>query len=254
MKHKLDLLDNAIDSLREALQKYEEGASKGPSAYKFAVLHFAHFFELLFKHYVSESHPLLIYKNPFSRNIAKENTIGLWDAVQFLRNEGYEISAEFNSDLVWIKKLRNDIEHHRFELDAGEVRDALGRLIRATNEFNDEHGIIDIHAHLGGKHLELYTDLGDEYKAKLANARVAAEESSEDDEGHYCECCGEMGVASKEGMKLHCHFCEEDTDLFECFHCHQEYRGDEVRTWNDDHYPHVDYMCDYCYDNIMNMD
>lgn len=254
MKHKLDLLDNAIDSLREALRKYEEGANNGPIAYKFAVLHFSHFFELLFKHYVSQSHPLLIYKNPFSKNIHKENTIGLWDAVQFLRNEGYQISSDFNTDLAWIKKLRNDIEHHRFELDAVEVRDALGRLIRATNEFNDEHGIIDVHSLLGGEHLKLYAELGDEYQAKLANSRLEAKETSEDKEGHYCEWCGETGVASKDGFNLHCHFCEESTELFECFHCNQEYRGDEVRVWNDEHPPHIDYMCDYCYDHIMNMD
>lgn len=88
MKHKLDILDNAISSLREALLKYEEGSSNNLSAYKFAILHFSHFLELLFKHYVTLSHPLLIYKNPFSKNISKENTIGLWEAVQFLRNEG----------------------------------------------------------------------------------------------------------------------------------------------------------------------
>jgi hypothetical protein len=147
LKHKLDLLENAIDSLREALSKYEEGEIKGPSAYKFAVLHFSHFFELLFKHHVAQSHPLLIYKNPFSKKIEKENTIGLWEAVQFLKNEGVDISPDFDNDLAWIKKLRNDIEHYKFELDAIEVRTTLGRLIRATNELNDYEGLIDIHDH-----------------------------------------------------------------------------------------------------------
>jgi hypothetical protein len=67
MKHELDLLENAIDSLKEALDKFKEGSDTNRRAYKFAILHYSHFLELLFKYYVSKSHPLLIYKNPFSK-------------------------------------------------------------------------------------------------------------------------------------------------------------------------------------------
>ena len=117
MKHELGLLENALDSLNEALRKFQAGESGSPRAYKFAVLHFAHSLELLFKYYVTQSHPLLIYKNPFSKSIAKENTIGLWDAVQFLKNEGKGISADLSKDLEWVKQLRNNIEHHKFEMN-----------------------------------------------------------------------------------------------------------------------------------------
>lgn len=254
MKHKLDLIDNAISSLREALLKYEDGSSENLSAYKFSVLHFSHFFELLFKHYVTLSHPLLIYKNPFSKKIERENTIGLWEAVQFLKNEGKPISTDFNKDLEWIKKLRNDIEHFRYELDAIEVRNVLGRLIRATDEFNDEHDLIYIPSLLGGSHLQTYTELGDYYKAKLATARHEAIGASEDGEAHLCGCCGESDVAAKIGKELHCKFCEEIEPLYECFHCGEEYTADEVSVWNDDHPADISYMCEYCYDRIMNMD
>ncbi|OCH17758.1 hypothetical protein A6E05_13645 [Aliivibrio sp. 1S165] len=253
MEHRLDLLENAIDSLKEALEKYQDGERKGLSSYKFAILHFSHFFELLFKHYVTKSHPLLIYKNPFSRKIDKENTIGLWDAVQFLRNEGMEISKDFNNDLVWIKKLRNDIEHYKFELNAVEVNQTLGRLIRATNEFNDEHGIIDVTKYLGGRHLQIYNELGDEYTTKLYSSRIEAKDESDDGDGHYCDWCGESNVAAKKGDKLHCKLCEEITQLIECSICQESFSEEEVRVWNDDHPPHVDHICDYCYDKIMNM-
>lgn len=254
MKHKLDLLDNAISSLREALLKYEEGSATNISAYKFAILHFSHFFELLFKHYVTLSHPLLIYKNPFSRSIEKENTIGLWEAVQFLKNEGKPISADFNSDLEWIKKLRNDIEHFKFELDAIEVRNVLGRLIRATDEFNNQYGLIDISKLIGGSHLDTYNELGDEYKAKLSTARVSAEAESEDGAGQMCFQCGESGVAAKIGIELHCKFCDSIEELHECCHCGDLYSENEVVIWNDEHPPYLDFMCEYCHDHIMNMD
>ncbi|MGD1473691.1 hypothetical protein ACP6H4_26250 [Vibrio harveyi] len=44
-EHKLDLLDNAVDSLEEALVKFEEGEAGETKAYKFAVLHMAHFLD-----------------------------------------------------------------------------------------------------------------------------------------------------------------------------------------------------------------
>lgn len=37
--HELDLLENALDSLAEALSKFEEGEDGEHKAYKFAVLH-----------------------------------------------------------------------------------------------------------------------------------------------------------------------------------------------------------------------
>jgi DNA-directed RNA polymerase subunit RPC12/RpoP len=252
MKHKLDLLENAISSLREALLKFEEGSDKNLSAYKFAILHFSHFFELLFKHYVTLSHPLLIYKNPFSRNISRENTIGLWDAIQFLKNEGKEISQEFSSDLEWIKNLRNDIEHYKFELDVIDVRNVLGRLIRATDEFNEEHELIDVPSLIGGSHLSIYVTLGDEYKSKLATAKIKAKAESEDREGHLCSFCGELGVAARIGSELHCKLCTGVETLYECFLCGHEYREDEISVWNDENPPHVDYVCEYCQDHIMN--
>lgn len=254
MKQKFDILENAISSLREALLKFEEGSSKNLIAYKFSVLHFSHFFELLFKHYVTLSHPLLIYKNPFSKNLQKENTIGLWEAIQFLKNEGRIISTDFNSDLEWIKKLRNDIEHFKYEFDVVDVRHILGRLIRATDEFNAEFGLIDISSLLSGPYLSIYSELGDEYKARVATAKISAKNASEDRIAYSCNFCGESGVAAKIDNKLHCKFCEEIDPLFKCCHCGDEFREDEIIIWNDEHPPEIEHMCEFCYDRIMNMD
>ena len=66
--HKLNLFENAIDSLDEALLKYEIGAHETePAALKFAVLHMAHFMELLLKKYLSDIHPLLLFKDVFKK-------------------------------------------------------------------------------------------------------------------------------------------------------------------------------------------
>jgi len=85
--HQLDLLENALDSLAEALSNYEEGENGEPKAYKLAVLHMSHFVELIFKYHVAEKHPLLIYKDPFRRNWIEQKRLRLWEAVNFINNE-----------------------------------------------------------------------------------------------------------------------------------------------------------------------
>lgn len=253
MKHELGLLENAIDSLREALQKFEEGSTTNISAYKFSILHFSHFFELLFKYYVTQAHPLLIYKNPFSKNIAKENTIGLWEAVQFLRNEGKEIDKDFNNDLEWMKRLRNQIEHYKFEMDVVEVRRTLGRLIRATSEFNDEHSLLDITTLLGPTHLKIFNELDDEYKSNLATARFEAKSKTQDGT-HECYICGELNTAAIIDDKLECFFCGESEGILVCCQCRGKYRQEYMYVWNDEHPPDIDYMCEYCHADILSKD
>jgi len=116
--HELELLDNALDSMSEALSKFEEADAGDHRAYKFAVLHMAHFIELMFKHHIASKHPLLIYKDPFSKKLDKNKTIGLWEVVNFINNESPDtVSPEFRKDLEWIKRLRNEIEHHKFAMD-----------------------------------------------------------------------------------------------------------------------------------------
>ena len=135
----LNLLDNALDSLNESISKFKQGKSGSISAYKFAILHFTHFIELFFKYFVSKSHPLLIYKNPFSKKIENQNTISLWESIQFLRNEGKEIPESLSTDLEWIKSIRNQIEHFKFTMNIKEVEETLGRLMHSILAFQKTH-------------------------------------------------------------------------------------------------------------------
>ena len=140
-----ELLENAMDSLNEAILKYNEGEEGNHKAYKFCILNFSHFLELLFKYYVYKSHPLLIYKNPFSKKLDDNSyAIGLTEAIQFLKNEGKDISKSFSNDLDWIKFLRNNIEHHRFSMNVSEVKETIGRLMKTVNEFNERYGDMQI--------------------------------------------------------------------------------------------------------------
>lgn len=177
-KYELDLLENALDSLNEALAKFQLGRDGEENAYKFCILHLSHFLELLLKYYVTQAHPLLIYKNPFGKNLNDDSyTIGLPEAVQFLKNEGKEISKKFSDDLDWLKKLRNNIEHHKFSMNVNEVEETVGRLMNAVHEFNETHKNIDLSQYINNENYDVFHELANTYVGKLKKAEEAVSEA-----------------------------------------------------------------------------
>lgn len=247
--HELDLLENAIDSFNEALRQYQLGVDGNHASYKFAILHFAHFVELIFKYHVTQSHPLLIYKNPFKKDVHNQNTIGMWEAVQFLRNEGKEISKDFSNDLEWLKKLRNNIEHHKFDMEVDEVRDTIGRITRALFEFNEYFDDFDIKENVEAENLEVFEGLLDEYKAKIAAAHNKAEEESEDGMSHMCYDCFNDTAALDQNAYL-CHFCDFLDNLIDCSVCGDIYRETDTSMWNEEG---GSVICYGCLERIENM-
>lgn len=261
----LDLLENAIDSLNEALAKYQEGKDGDEKAYKFCVQHLSHFFELLLKYYVTQSHPLLIYKNPFSKTLNEESqTIGLYEAINFLKNEGHEITEKFEKDLKWLKKLRNSIEHHKFEMDVDEVEETIGRLMSAVVEFDESHENIDLSSYISREQYDLFHMLADTYEGRLKKAeemvKAAKEEAYRgvspkeyefvDFNVYHCyECDHDTMIPDEEssyGYK--CVFCgnEESDDIeVECDCCGMKAPIEEMDVWDMDD-GNLEYRCYYC--------
>lgn len=256
---KLDLLENAIDSLNEALSKYQEGSAGNEKAYKFCVQHLSHFLELILKYYVTKSHPLLIYKNPFAKIHNHESqTIGLFEAINFLNNEGLDISDKFEKDLTWLKKLRNNIEHHKFEMDAKEVEETIGRLISAFVEFDEMHENIGLSDYIPEAQYDLFHALANTYEGRLKKANEAVKEfiasidpkESNANIYHCHECDHETMIPdsdSESGYK--CAFCgnEESEDIeVECGMCGASWHKWQMRMldWTDQ--GHYDFYCPYC--------
>jgi hypothetical protein len=69
----LDLLDNAVEILSDALSKYQAKKDGDVKAYEFCVQHLSNFLGIILKYYVTKSHFLLIYKNPFSKIVNSES-------------------------------------------------------------------------------------------------------------------------------------------------------------------------------------
>jgi hypothetical protein len=249
MKHKLDLRGNALDSLDEGLRRYLDGREGDVRAYKFAVLHFAHFIELLMKDAVAKQHPLLIYDKPTSQPIEKANTINVWSAILILENAGFVIDKGLRSDLEWLKKLRNSIEHLSFDMDVKEVRSTLGRLLRAAADFIETTGLPPLATEIARDCTPVFNELLDEYLEKLANARADARREAGEGDPTYCTMCGEQDVAYLEDGAIVCAMCDERERIRHCFNCEQPYRESEVSVWNDEHEV-TDYVCEFCEERI----
>ena len=222
--HELDLLENAVDSLSEALAKFEEGDGGEPKAFKFAVLHMAHFVELIFKHHIASKHPLLIYREPFSAKIDKNKTITLWDAINFINNEAADtVSPALKKDLEWLKRLRNDIDHHKFKMEVPEVRITIGRLFRSVMEFLETHTNIELKSLISESTMKPFQVLSSEYEFQLRTALKDAEEfEAANPPDHHdpdapparldCENCGNPTLIQN----------EESSTGYRCLVCNNE--------------------------------
>lgn len=248
-KHQLDLLANAIDSLEEALVKYRDGVeNRNVKSFKFAVLHFSHFAELLLKHYVASQHPFLIYRDPFAKSLQGRQTIALHDAVNFIRNEGKDLDAQFVSDLEWLKRLRNEIEHYRFEMEILQVRMAMGRLARATEKFIAEYCGFKLFEQLGWGRFGDFIELKDDYEQRLIEAKAHAKSCvSEDGTLSSCFFCGNSGTAYESEDGYQCAYCEELDPFVVCIECSSPVRFTEARDWDA---VRDRWMCEHCYERV----
>lgn len=257
----MKLLNNSIDSFNESLKKYEEAVNGDKTAYKFVILNFVHFSELLFKSYLYEIHPLLVFKNPFSKKINKHSsTIGLWEAINFLENDNIIINQSFKSDLKYIKEIRNQIEHYEFQLDIDKLNEVLGKLMNAIMEFDNlDHGFKifteeNIKEYILKKNFNIFKKLATEYKDKFDLAKKRSEEAirvyvSEYQDGgdtkiYDCPYCGNNNFLipnsdSQTGYKC-CYCGNEESDYIEveCVICGCEWTKDRMIYWDD-----LGYIC-----------
>lgn len=98
MEYGLDIRRNALDSLKEALIRFDEGENGRAEALKYAVLHIAHFAELSLKMYLESLQPELVFNaciNVIDKR-AKRDRTDLLCAYRALKNEGQDFSEILN--------------------------------------------------------------------------------------------------------------------------------------------------------------
>lgn len=74
-----------------------------------------------------------------------------------------------------LKRLRNEIERHKFRMEVPEVRVTIGRLFRSVLEFLEKHTDVELESLIPDSTMGIFQVLPDEYEFKLRSALHKAE-------------------------------------------------------------------------------
>jgi hypothetical protein len=107
------IYENAIDSLQIGMEFFLREVSY--SSRKHAILTLFHAIELLLKERLAQTNPILIYKNIDLKITDDAQTVGVREALARLENLHLGIPAEEKKIIENIQKVRNRIEHHRYD-------------------------------------------------------------------------------------------------------------------------------------------
>lgn len=124
---KFDVIDNALDFLHSAGEKLVAFEAGGQAReMKYALLHLAAGTALLLKQSLANEHWALVFKDVSKASVTAYETgdfvsPGLDECIERVRNLcGIGISPSHEKSLVALRKLRNKIEHFRFEVSREE--------------------------------------------------------------------------------------------------------------------------------------
>jgi hypothetical protein len=108
-----EIYENAVDSLRIGMEFFLRDRSY--SSRKHAILTIFHAIELFLKEQLSRTNPILIYKNIDVKITDDAMTVGIRESIARLENLGLGIPKEEKETIENIQKIRNRIEHHRYD-------------------------------------------------------------------------------------------------------------------------------------------
>lgn len=112
------IFENAVNSLRIGMDFFLKEASY--SSRKHAILTLFHAIELLLKERLAQTNPILIYKNIDTKITDDAQTVGVREAIARLENLGLGLPTYEKKTIEDIQRVRNRIEHHRYDHGAQE--------------------------------------------------------------------------------------------------------------------------------------
>jgi hypothetical protein len=241
------LRQNALDSMEEALKKFQEGLDGSEKSLKFSILNISHFVELSFKYFISKINQIFIYEKPCAEKLNNTKTISFWDSINLYKNLNpnnldimYDKELRFIENMNWLKKIRNEIAHNEFEMDIEHTRNNLGRILAFMNQLYISEGESSLDKSLSANLKDLFNFVIDEFKRKLSFAKYDAkneadkyyqsENQVEPDSNNFgeilrlCSSCENKTLTYRsEEDKYYCHFCNEFDEADTCFWCNEKF-------------------------------
>jgi len=138
---KFDLLTNAKDSIRQAVELMawkEIGTEHG--RLKHAITHAAHAVELLLKERLRRENEALLWENVDKYPSLEARTVSVDTAVSRLRKIAKIDITDGDVDIIRsLRRTRNAIEHYEWETTEGEARLIVGNALSLAFSFAQDH-------------------------------------------------------------------------------------------------------------------
>lgn len=121
MELEYGLVENALDSLREAMNYYNEGDEEdNANQYKFSILLSAHCVELLLKEILRRNHPALLFENIDSVKDLQDDdnqTVGYKNAIQRVKKLCGVDLKQYETYIDELGRVRNQIQHYKCSIN-----------------------------------------------------------------------------------------------------------------------------------------
>ena len=205
--------------------------------HKYAILLIFHSIDLFLKELLSRQHPILIYRNIDKKITTDSQTVGLAESLSRFRNVGVSLTKDEEQTLRSLQRRRNQIEHHRYDLDHADS-DTLGRSLRFVIGFVTTHLDDSLANHINDDLLRDIERVVLSYEERNGIATHELEKwaatayedgiESEDFVGTVdCPVCYQSFLVLAEPTKGdYCFFCRDEIYALECDHCGRTFLPD----------------------------
>lgn len=202
---KFDLLSNARDSLRQAIELLAWKDIRSDHArLKHSITNAAHAIELLLKERLRQIEPALIWENVNKSPNHKAHTVNVDTAISRLKKAGVAFSKEDEDILLSLRSTRNAIEHNEWCTTEKEAKVIVGNALSFAFSFAADQLDTDLAADF--KQDDTWRSLIEEmYDFDRAHgARLEAKLREQGEFPSCCDACGELTIPMLGGSCVLC--------------------------------------------------
>jgi hypothetical protein len=148
---RFELIENARDSLRQAVHTVAEQEFRGSVGFKRVIVNLAHAVELMLKERLRRIHPAFVWEKVDQYPSLDARTVSVVGALRRLENIGdVSFSAEDKKAVGSTRIMRNAIEHYEYTLDVAEAKRATGRTLSFLFSFCQRELSLDLESEFRG--------------------------------------------------------------------------------------------------------
>jgi hypothetical protein len=179
----LNLYENAIDSIKHAIEHYTDDPI-AERRYKYAILHLAQGVTLLLKERLSKEHPNFIFKEVHN---SEGKTVDVATVILRLRKIATIDLGDFEDAINDLVKVRNIIEHYAVDLSKQEADNIIGRIVPMMADFVRTEFHRDFQREVTSEIWDAMMKIQDYRRAAIQTALDIIQQRAET--GHYCLRC-----------------------------------------------------------------